>query len=107
VRDARTGVIRILDAHTIVCAERSGRRVDIRTTEGLYSTYYTIAKLADRLSPHGFVLASRSRVINVARISHLVPNGDGSYDAVMDDRARTTVTVSRHHAQWLIQTLQP
>jgi len=107
VRDAGTGVIRLLDARDIVCARRNGRRVEILTTRGAHSTYYTIERLSARLGPHGFVLASRSRVVNVARISHLVPNGDGSYDAVMDDRAHTTVTVSRHNAQRLIQALQP
>jgi two-component system, LytTR family, response regulator LytT len=105
VKDYCEGTVRLLDPSDIVSIERRRRRAEVRIHDRRFPTYYTLDALFDRLAERGFARASRSALLNINHIAHMIPNGDGSYDAVLDDAERTVVPVSRANARALLGPL--
>jgi DNA-binding LytR/AlgR family response regulator len=106
VKDYDERTIRLVEVDDVTLAQRDGRRVILSTTEKRFATYYTVDRLEERLAPQGFVRASPSTLINARYIEHLIPNGDGSYDAVLRDAEGTVVPVSRSRAKQLLAALR-
>lgn len=108
VKDYTEGTVRLLDPATIVIAQRAGRRVILRTPSHEYPTYFTIEALARRLGPLGFFRAAAATLVNLDFVEHLIPNGDGSYDALLRVGEQTLhATVSRSRARELLALLDP
>ncbi len=105
VKDYEQGTIRLLDPASVVYVERDGRRVLLHTAEESLPTYYTVEQLEKRLSAEGFVRANPGALINVDYLEHLIPNGDGSYDAVFKNGRSSTISVSRSRAKKLLALL--
>ena len=108
VKDYEEGTVRLIDPATVICVERKDRRVVLRTQDKEFPTYFTIERLAQRLADEHFFRANPGALINMAYVSHLIPNGDGSYDALLNDEAGETVsviTVSRSRAKALFDQL--
>ena len=108
VKDYTEGTVRLLDPKTVMCVQRSGRRVILQTTEKSFPTYLSIDQLERRLRSEGFVRANRGALLNLSYVDHLIPNGDGSYDALVRDGSGemvATITVSRGQAQALLKSL--
>ena len=108
IKDYEQQTVRLLDPTTVVCVERKGRRTVLRTMESNFPTYFTIDSLEQRLASRGFIRANRSALLNLSYVEHLIPNGDGSYDAIIEDEEGniiTTITVSRGHSRALLESL--
>jgi DNA-binding LytR/AlgR family response regulator len=105
IKDYEEGTVRLVDPAEVISAERRDRRVVLRTREHEWPTYYTMDALEDRLRHAGFVRVSRSAIVNIAFIEHLIPNGDGSYDLVLRDGVGSVVNVSRSRAKELLSAL--
>jgi len=107
VKDYDERTVRLVDVASVICVERRGRRVVIRTAEREFPTYYTVDRLQERLAPAGFARANPAMLINLEYVDHLIPNGDGSYDVLLKDVRNTVVTVSRSRAKDLLARLEP
>ena len=105
VKDYEEGTLRVIPAASVVCVERTGGHVVLRTVQRAFRTNTTVDRLEQRLAPAGFVRVSRSALVNVDYIDHLIPSGDGSYDALLKDEQRTVVTVSRSRSKALLEIL--
>lgn len=108
VKDYDEQTVRLLEPAEITCAIRSNGRTVIMTESAEYPTYYTISRLATRLESSGFFQASRSAIVNLRYVEHLIPNGDGSYDVILDDgtdHKDAVITVSRGQSQKLMERL--
>lgn len=108
VKDYEEGTVRLLNPSEVLCAEREGRQVVLRTSKKNFPTYFSIDQLEERLCSDGFVRANRGALVNLSYVQHLIPNGDGSYDAIIrneHDEALATITVSRGQSQALLKSL--
>jgi len=95
VKDYKEGTIRLLSPADILFARREGDRVHIVTKDKEYPTYYSVDQLDKQLSRSGFLRASSGALVNVDAIEHIIPNGDGTYDLILTNRAVITVTRRR------------
>jgi DNA-binding LytR/AlgR family response regulator len=102
VKDYGQGTIRLIDPADVLYVRRRGRRSEVSTATDVYPTYHALGDLLDRLQCHGFVRASRSALLSLRHVEHLIPNGDGSYDAIMRGKADEPVGVSRACARALL-----
>jgi two-component system, LytTR family, response regulator len=105
VKDYEEGTVRLVDPATVTHIERVGNQVVLHTAEKAFRTYHTIDRLEERLRGAGFVRASRAALINGNAIQHLIPNGDGSYDAILTAPANAVITISRSRARALLDSL--
>jgi DNA-binding LytR/AlgR family response regulator len=107
VKDYEEGTVRLLDpAHITYAERRDDRRVHIHTAEKEFPTYYTVDRLDERLTPFGFFRANSGAIVNVDFIEHVITNGDGSYDLVLKDKNRTSLTVSRSRGKEMAELLK-
>ena len=109
IKDYEEGTVRLINPSEIICVERKDRRVVVRTKDKEFPTYFTIEKLAQRLSGDEFFRANPSALINLEFVEHLIPNGDGSYDVLLSPNGDThdtiVITVSRARSKELMETL--
>ena len=106
VKDYKEGSVRLLDPYEIIYAQRQKTQVVIYTKTNEFRTYFTIEKLAAKLSNYGFYKASQSVLINLNFVEHLIPNGDGTYDIVLQGHRSAQITTSRSGAKNILQDLQ-
>ncbi len=105
VKDYAQGTLRILPTGAISHVLRDKRHVVVHTEGEALPTTYTIERLARRLSADGFVQISSGALANLAYVSHMIPNGDGSYDVFLSDPAETVLLAPRARAQELLRRL--
>lgn len=106
VKDYKEGSIRLLDPYEIIYADRQKSQVVIHTKTDEFPTYFTIEKLFTRLSNYDFYKASQSALINLNFVEHLIPNGDGTYDIVLQGKRSAQITTSRSGAKNILEDLQ-
>ena len=106
VKDYKEGSVRLLDPYEIIYAERQKAQVVIHTKTHEFRTYFTIEKLLARLSNYGFYKASQSALINLNFVEHLIANGDGTYDIILQGKASAQITASRSGAKKILEDLQ-
>ena len=78
----------------------------IHTRDKDFPTYFTIDKLEKRLSEFGFYKVSQGSIVNVNCIEHMIPNGNGTYDIILKDRATADITTSRSGAKTILKDLE-
>jgi len=105
VKDYEEGTVRLIPPSAVTHVERVGGQTVLHTKGKSFRTYYTIDRLEERLQSAGFFRASRGALLNMQYIEHLIPNGDGSYDAIVEAEGNPVVTVSRSRAQSLLRAL--
>ena len=103
VKDYEEGTVRLIHTAKVAWAERTGGHVELHTADKTFRTHATVDRLEQRLAAAGFLRANRGVLLNMEFIDHLIPNGDGSYDALLRDSARTVITVSRSRAKALLE----
>jgi len=112
VRDQVEGTVRLLDPQDVICIVRQERRAMLITSGKVFPTYATIDQLSERLSSQGFFRANPGALINIQYIEHLIPNGDGSYDVLLQNgqgqgqTLHQPITVSRSRAKELFKVIQ-
>ncbi len=105
VKDYDERTVRLVDPASVIYVQRSGGHAVLQSTEKQFRTHHTIDRLEQRLAGDGFMRANRGALINVNYIDHLIPNGDGSYDAVLGDDGQTVLTISRGRARPFLESL--
>lgn len=86
-------------AKNILFARIEEGEISVRTTDGSYSTKFTLNELESRLAPHGFIRVHRSALVNINHVREVIPWFNGSYKLIMNDRERTDILVSRYNAR--------
>lgn len=106
VKDYKEGSVRLLDPYEIIYAEKDKRHLVIHTKSQSFPTYFTVEKLHSRLSNYGFYKASQSLIVNLNYIEHLIANGDGTYDIILQGKPELNLTSSRAGAKNILEDLQ-
>ena len=107
----RNGRICLRPPEDILLFEVEGKRVLARLADDsgelrlpLHGVY-TLATLEERVAGGPFFRIGRSALVNLKRVAEVVPYHSGKYIVVLDDPARTQVTVGRSRAGELKQRL--
>jgi len=97
----RQGRIALLPAADVVLIEADDRDVGALTDHGRYPCHGlpTLTRAEERLAGQPFFRANRAVLVNLERIAELSPWVGGKYLLVMNDPARTEVTVSRNRVR--------
>jgi len=66
-----------------------------------YMTNYTLRELEEQLDPDVFFRAHKASLVNLARVTAIVPWFGGRFKLVMNDHAKSEVAVSRAQARIL------
>jgi DNA-binding LytR/AlgR family response regulator len=107
VKDHDEHTVRLLDVAAVVYAETSDGGVLVHTCDKPFVAYHSLEKLAQRLSHERFFRAGGA-LINLDYVSHLMPNVDGSYDALLRAERGAflhTVVLTPPHAKELLALL--
>ena len=97
----QNGRIRLLPAREVLCIEAEEGGVTALTDQGRLPCHglTTLTKAEERLAGQPFCRVSRAVMVNLERIAELSPWVGGRYLLVLDDAARTEVTVSRNRVR--------
>ena len=97
----RHGRIGLLPGREVVLIEADDKGVFALTDQGRPPCHGlpSLTKAEERLSGQPFFRANRAVLVNLERIAELSPWVGGKYLLVMDDPARTEVTVSRNRVR--------
>jgi DNA-binding LytR/AlgR family response regulator len=93
-------IVPTLPRHIFHVTSEEGR-ITVHAVHGRYTAKSTISELEERLIPHGFFRAHRSRLVNLHHVAEIFPWTGGSYKLIMSDRDRTEILVSRYNAKEL------
>lgn len=90
--DGRTVLVRIADIRFI---HVRGHSVFVRTFDHELRSRASLAELAERLAPHGFLRVHRAFLVNPDHVLEIHPFFAGTYILRVDDKGRSEVPVSR------------
>lgn len=98
---SQNGRIRLLPARDVVLIEAEDKEVMALTDQGRLACHGlpTLTRAEERLAGQPFFRVNRAVMVNLERIAELAPWVGGKYVLVMDDPARTEVTVSRNRVR--------
>ena len=80
-----SGTVVFLRPDEVDWVEAAGNYVRMRAGEEQHLVRSTLTSMYGRLRRHGFVRASRSALVNLARVRRVDPGGSGRYVAVLED----------------------
>ena len=89
------GTVRVLAVEEIRWIEGAGSNVRIHASERSHLLRDTLAGLASRLEPAGFVRVHRSAILNLRYLESLTPAGGGRWEAHLSDGTAVPVAASR------------
>ncbi len=90
----------LLDPGEILCFEAEETLVFARTADARYMIERTLTDLEHRLGSK-FFRTHRSYLVNLARVSEILPDEAGTYRVVLRDETRTEIPLSRRQARRL------
>ncbi len=93
---ASTKMVSIDDVRFV---EASGHRIEIHLYDEIARYRGSLAACERLLETHGFMRVHRAYLVNVRHIVEVCPSFAGTSSVRVDDRARSTVPVSRNHAR--------
>ncbi|GFK93193.1 Sensory transduction protein LytR [Fundidesulfovibrio magnetotacticus] len=95
------GRVAMIPLARVVLVEAEEKKVFALTDQGRFVCHClnTLGRAAERLEGLPFFQANRAQLVNVERIAEFSPWFGGKYLVVMNDQARTEVTVSRNRAR--------
>lgn len=96
--------VRLVDIADIVAANAHEKRVDIITPETVYSTYYTLVELEQRLPPELFFRVHESWIVSLAEVQEIHNLGSQIYQLRLRSGGRL-VPVSRRRLPLLQKRL--
>ncbi len=85
--------------------EASGHRIAIHLYDETARYRGSLASCERLLEAHGFMRVHRAYLVNVRHIVEVCPSFAGSSSVRVDDRARSTIPVSRNHVRALRSSL--
>jgi DNA-binding LytR/AlgR family response regulator len=94
--------IGLVESDKVAMLSREGRQVRAYTSEGAFATnYHDLDGLELQLDPRLFLRLGANHIVNLRRISEIVPWSGGKYIVVLDDVDRTEVKLTRSQAMLL------
>ena len=90
----RRGRVLVLRPDEIDWIEAYGDYVRLHVRQDVHLLRATLADIADRLGPHGFVRIHRSRLVNWGRVREFVDDGERESVVVLDNGARLSASQS-------------
>ena len=92
----------LLDVEKVAMLRREGTAVKAHTEEGDFLTnYHDMDELEVQLDPTVFMRLGGDYLVNLRKISRIVPWSGGKYIMTLDDAGKTEVPLSRSQAQLL------
>ncbi|EGO64465.1 LytR/AlgR family response regulator transcription factor [Acetonema longum] len=98
----KQGKIVLLDFQDIVFAQSAGDTLEIVTEATTYTISNTLADLEDRLRGEPFLRIHKSYIVNLEKISEIIPWFKGTYWLKMSNLEKSQIPVSRK----LVKTLK-
>jgi len=89
------GKITLLDFKDILFARTGGGGVEIITHQGIYEYNGTLSDLEERFQNSTFLRVHKSYIVNLDKISEVIPWFKGTYWLQMTDEAKTQIPVSK------------
>ncbi|MFW6085070.1 MAG: LytR/AlgR family response regulator transcription factor [Gemmatimonadota bacterium] len=102
IRDG--GTVVFLRPEEVDWIEAAGNYVRVRAGHDEHLVRATLSDMEERLGPHGFLRASRSALVNLARVRRVSPGSSGTYVAVLEDGRR--IPISRRAAPRLRRAIE-
>ncbi len=92
----KNGKILLIDVKEIFFATVEGRHVVIHTEKEQYQSSFTLQELEARLPLTHFFRTHRAFIVNLDKVTELVPWFNGCVQLIMEDAAKTSIPVSRN-----------
>jgi len=86
------GTVVFLRPDEVDWIEAAGNYVRVHAGRERHLVRSTLSDMEDRLAPHGFLRASRSALVNLARVRKVDPGSSGTYVAVLEDGRRIPIS---------------
>lgn len=86
------GRILFIDPHDVMVVEAEGNYVLLRQQNGSNLLRESIATIAEKLKPYGFVRIHRSVAVNASHVQEIRPCSTGEYELRLKDGRQYTVT---------------
>jgi two-component system LytT family response regulator len=94
--------IGLVESEKVAMLSKEGKLVRAYTSEGAFATNYPdLDEIEPQLDPRLFLRLGTNHIVNVRRISEIVPWSGGKYIIVLDDVDRTEVKLTRSQAMLL------
>jgi two-component system LytT family response regulator/two-component system response regulator LytT len=98
----RGGGMELVDTGRVAMLERKGGEIVAHTDDGDFVSNYTdMDELEGQLDPTVFLRLGSDYIVNVRKISEVVPWSGGNYMMVLADASKTEIKLSRTQAQLL------
>lgn len=91
----KNGKILLIQAHDIVYATVESRHAIICTDKEQYGSTFTLQELEAKLPQALFFRTHRAYIVNLSKVTELVPWFNGCVQLVMQDEQKTSLPVSR------------
>jgi len=99
------GSTKMISIDEVRFVEASGHRIDIHLYDETARYRGSLASCERLLEAHGFMRVHRAYLVNVRHVVEVCPSFAGTSSVRVDDRARSTVPVSRNHVRKLRSSL--
>lgn len=94
--------IGLVEVEKVAMLHQEGSTVTVHAEEGIYPTNYSdLDEVEVQLDPAMFIRLGRTHIVNLQRISQIVPWSGGNYIMVLDDAEKSEVRLTRSQAQLL------
>lgn len=94
--------VKLVEVEKVAMLHREGTGITAYTDEGTYdSNYSEMDGIEVQLDPHLFIRLGAEHLVNVRKISQIVPWSGGNYIMTLEDSEGTEVRLNRSQAQLL------
>jgi two-component system LytT family response regulator len=98
--------ILLLNVEEVYWAEAEGGSATLHTFDDKLYSNYSLRDLEERLPPERFFRVHRSALVNLGKVTEILPWFSGLHKLVLGDKAQTQVTLSRAQARKLRELLK-
>lgn len=94
--------IGLVEVEKVAMMRREGGSVKVYTSEGIFGTNYRdLDELEPQLDPRLFLRLGADHILNLERISEIMPWSGGKYMLILDDSGKTELRLTRSQATLL------
>jgi len=103
LQGTREGVTHLIAPADVLYFESVDKRTFIYTADAVYETPLRLYEIEDRITGADFFRSSKAQIVNIAKITALVPDFGGRLVAYLPNDER--LIISRHYAKQLKERL--
>lgn len=94
--------VELIEVVKVAMLHQTGSHVTVHTEEGNFQTNYgDLDEVEVQLDPAMFIRLGRTHIVNLRRITQIVPWSGGNYMMVLETKEKTEVRLTRSQAQLL------